>query len=362
MTTNFSTPPRLAELDSALLTSRIAQLLGRERATLVEFLWHLAELERRNAHLALGHSSLFVYCVEQLHLSEGSAYRRTIAARLLVRFPVIGDYLADGRLNLTTLALLNDLLDFENGRDILNRAAGRSKRDVEHLLATLRPKPEVKDSIRKLPSKSATLSLTGGSAPAPAPTAAPLPAPAVGLPPHPRIEARNGERYAVHINVSREFRDELEQVKSALSHKVPGGSLEAVLRECFRVTLEACAKQKRGAQRTSPEKLRTAPSTSPEKSSRHIPADVRRNVCERDGNCCAYVSPDGKRCGSTWQLEFHHVNPFALGGRATMDNVSLRCRRHNQYEALLDFGAEHMSRFGLSRSVLTQPDEAPRRP
>jgi hypothetical protein len=31
--------------------------------------------------------------------------------------------------------------------------------------------------------------------------------------------------------------------------------------------------------------------------------------------------------------------PFARGGSATVENISLRCRRHNQYEAELVFGA-----------------------
>ena len=37
-------------------------------------------------------------------------------------------------------------------------------------------------------------------------------------------------------------------------------------------------------------------------------------------------------------LEFHHIVPYALGGKATLENISLRCRRHNQYEAELVFG------------------------
>jgi hypothetical protein len=36
-------------------------------------------------------------------MTKASAFRRTTAARLLARFPVVADYLADGRLNLTTL-------------------------------------------------------------------------------------------------------------------------------------------------------------------------------------------------------------------------------------------------------------------
>jgi hypothetical protein len=37
-------------------------------------------------------------------------------------------------------------------------------------------------------------------------------------------------------------------------------------------------------------------------------------------------------------VEFHHVDPYALGGEATLDGIQLRCRRHNDYEGRLYFG------------------------
>ena len=37
-------------------------------------------------------------------------------------------------------------------------------------------------------------------------------------------------------------------------------------------------------------------------------------------------------------LELHHIQPYAMDGPATASNISLRCRRHNQYEAELVFG------------------------
>ena len=40
----------------------------------------------------------------------------------------------------------------------------------------------------------------------------------------------------------------------------------------------------------------------------------------------------------TLELEFHHCEPNAIGGEATVANVSLRCRAHNVYEAELAFG------------------------
>jgi len=91
--------------------------------------------------------------------------------------------------------------------------------------------------------------------------------------------------------------------------------------------------------RSTPEAGRAAGS-----SSRYIPAAVRRAVCERDGDQCAYVSPAGRRCTERGMLEFHHVQPFARGGGHTVDAIELRCRAHNDYAAVQDFGAEHMRR------------------
>src|SRR5690349_15890174 len=117
----------LVEIDSTTLVTRLDALVADERRQGVSFLRHLAEMERRRLHLDLGFSSLFVYCAERLRLPKASAFRRTTAARLLVRFPTIGEFLEDGRLNLTTLCELRDVLSEENHVEILGRAAGMSE-------------------------------------------------------------------------------------------------------------------------------------------------------------------------------------------------------------------------------------------
>ena len=64
---------------------------------------------------------------------------------------------------------------------------------------------------------------------------------------------------------------------------------------------------------------------------------VRRQVWQRDGGRCAFVGTRG-RCRETTFLEFHHVEPYSVGGDATADNIALRCRAHNTHEARLYFG------------------------
>jgi hypothetical protein len=76
-----------------------------------------------------------------------------------------------------------------------------------------------------------------------------------------------------------------------------------------------------------------------------VPAEVERKVWQRDGGRCAFTASDGRRCTERSFLEFHHSNqPYARGGEATVENIALRCRAHNVYEAELIFGPYDASR------------------
>ena len=399
MLTNLMPSTSLAELSSDALTTRLAELRGAERRSLVEFLWCLGEMDRRRTHLDLGYPSLFAYCTDALRLPKASAFRRTTSARLLVRFPVAAEYLANGRLCLTTFVLLKDVLQPEDHVELLDRAAGKTEEQVEVLVASLRPCPEVKESIRRLPSRaSATVeSPTIGSGPEPATaslfaasaaSADAAPARTAGHPsgldstvhvaaapnPRPRLKPIDAERHSLKMTVGPEFMEELKQVTSALSHAVPDGNLEAVLRLCMQKTLELCARRKRAARSAPASTTRVKkPATAaaeppcgsgpePERSmsvarSRTIPAEVRRAVWDRDRGNCSFIGTHGKRCGSTHQLEFDHVHPFALGGVATVANVALRCRVHNQHRARAHFGEAHMAQF--KRAPLVDREDRP---
>lgn len=83
----------------------------------------------------------------------------------------------------------------------------------------------------------------------------------------------------------------------------------------------------------------TAPAEA-RSASRHLPSAVRRGVWLRDGGRCAFRDARGVRCRATRALEFHHEQPFARGGPSSLDNVTLRCRAHNELAAEDDFGRE----------------------
>ena len=64
--------------------------------------------------------------------------------------------------------------------------------------------------------------------------------------------------------------------------------------------------------------------------SRYIPQDEKIAVAVRDGGTCTAVLPDGSRCHSTEDLQYHHhLIPFSKGGPNKSWNLTLHCGQHN---------------------------------
>ena len=95
-------------------------------------------------------------------MSEGAAFRRITAARLVKRFPALLERIERGELHLSTLVVLRPHLTEWNVEELAAAAAGKSQREVEELLARLAPKADVRSAIVELgiPSNDATRALT----------------------------------------------------------------------------------------------------------------------------------------------------------------------------------------------------------
>ena len=133
-----------ARLSDAELLDRVVHIAREEREATVELVAHLAELDARRLYLGEGFGSLFGYCIGALRLAEHAAYNRIEAARASRRFPSILDLLADGSLNLSTVRLIAPHLQPENFDAVVAQAKGKSKREVEVLVARLAPRPDVR--------------------------------------------------------------------------------------------------------------------------------------------------------------------------------------------------------------------------
>jgi hypothetical protein len=259
--------------------------------------------------------------------------------------------LADGSLSPTTVRLLAPHLTSENHDRLLVAASGSGKQGVEELLARWFPRADVAPLVRKVPNRQLVAqvdAVTSGDAretdlllgvPVTASSVEPCAAPVTTAtattaisPKPPRVRPLAPDRYEVRFTADGETRRLLREAQDLLGHALPTGDLAAVFHRALTLLVADLKRRKFGA--TS----RPRPGRAPKTESRTSAAAVRREVVARDAYRCAFLSRDGHRCGATRFLEFHHVVPHAVGGRATADNIQLRCRAHNGHEVDLFFG------------------------
>ena len=150
----------------------------------------------------------------------------------------------------------------------------------------------------------------------------------------PMVKPLASERYQVRFTMTREAHDKLRRAQDLLRHVIPDGDPATIFDRALTLLLADIERKKLAAA------VRSRSERITETRSRHIPASVKRAVWTRDGGRCAFSGAHG-RCEERGFLEFHHAKPYAAGGAAVVENLELRCRSHNAYEAELFFGMPH---------------------
>lgn len=301
-----STSPDLTTISDLELVAEVSRRAAQERHATAALIRSLIEFDRRRLYLAEGFASLYAYCTRALHYSEQAAFNRIEVARAAARWPQLLACIENGSLHLAGARLLAPHLTDENIELALHQSRYKSKRDIEEVAAAL--------GRRSV------------------------------------LVAVAAEHYRLHLTISRQARDTLRQVQALMSHELPDGNEAVIFEQALTLLLQTLQK-KRTAATEHPR-----PSNMPVPGSRHIPASVKRAVYKRDGGRCAFVGRQG-RCPERHLLEYHHRVPYALGGQATADNIELRCRPHNVYEAEQDFGADAIAAARSERRRgATQPE------
>lgn len=279
----------LTTLSDPDLVRTVAERAAGERHATAGLIRALIEFDHRRLYLAEGYASLYAYCTQALHYSEFAAFNRIEVARAAARWPQLLARIEDGSLHLSGARLLAPHLTDENVDAALESATHKSKREIEEVVA--------------------------------------------GLAHRTVMVAVAAEEYRLHLTISRQARETLQELQELLSHQVPKIHPAVIVERALSLLLTR-VRQERLAATERPRHTRSTDSRS-----RRIPAAVKREVWNRDGGRCAFVGRQG-RCQQRHRIEFHHVVPFAAGGAKTASNIQLRCRQHNVYEAETYFGAE----------------------
>ena len=321
------------------LQEALKDLLTTGARTEARIVAHLAEVDTRKLHLSMGSSSLFDYCLKRLGLSNNEAFHRITAARLGRRFPVIFEMLERREVHLTAVCLLRDHLTEQNHAELLREVSHKTKVEIEELLAQRFPQANGPSRLRKLPS----------------------------------FEPRSEGHYLLQLSASAALKQKLELARDLMSHANPSGDLAVVVERALdglieqlqsrrfaqtksvrasgngggigaAMQVEASLRPGLSAVRASQADESLAKTMCPSKPQRgHLSNEVRRTVVARDGDRCAFVGKDGRRCEGRAFLQFHHQRAWALGGADTTENLSLMCRAHNRLLAERELGAERVA-------------------
>ncbi len=258
--------------------------------------------------------------------------------------------LSDGRLHLSGIERLAPHLTESNREELLARAARKSKRQIEVLVAELKPRPEVPTVVRKLPERRSPTPPTP-----PKPNAKLRPdgvrsqtARAAFRQPAKAVEPLAPSRYKIQFTAGAEMHEKLRRLQALTGSY----DLATVIEEAVTEKLERLEARRFG-KTEKPRKELDEAGVSP--SSRYIPAAVKRAVYERDGDRCTFIDARGKRCTECNRLEFHHQTTFARGGDHSLDNICLMCRAHNGYLAERDYGKALMETDRRSSGRVSEP-------
>src|SRR5262245_14760795 len=222
---------RLEHLSDTQLLEGLGGVLRSQRRSLAELVAHLAEVEERRLHLKAACSSMFVYCVGRLAMSEDEACRRIELARLARRFPVLFGELESGTLTLSAALILKPVLSSDNHLELIRAARGKTSEQVRELVAERFPKPDAPSHIRKLPerrppearvppappSARSAASLPISSSPEPAPASLALDRSPPCAPSQPQahasrsIEPLAARRYKIQFTADAELKEKLER-------------------------------------------------------------------------------------------------------------------------------------------------------
>jgi len=154
--------------------------------------------------------------------------------------------------------------------------------------------------------------------------------------PRDRVTPLSAEAFAVQFTRSRDADERFRYLQDLLGHQVPRGDIAEVFDRAVKELIKKMERVRFGAC----DRPRT--SSSGNGDPRRITAAVMRAVWKRDGGQCTFVSESGHRCEARCDVEFDHKTEVARGGEATVANLRLRCRGHNQHTAEQTYGAGFM--------------------
>ncbi len=356
----------LLNLTAEQLVVHTKLIVTREREITAQLISHLSEINRRLLFLQLGYSSLFEFSTKELGLSEGSAYRRIQAMRLVTDVPEAKQAFEEGSLSLSNAAKLQTYFhaqkkagkpkNLAEKKEIAMGALNQSQSQCEKRLFELSPELPTTDRARLV----------------------------------------SPEHRELKFAISEALFQKINRLKELLAHSHPAATYAELLEFLVNGMLEKLERSKGLRQKSKipdsspneppstacgnvfdkppaevlnqvPAVLPNPENASPDKIQDQnpsictlervlpvgvrvaLPAHLKREVWGNARGRCQY-SYRGRRCSSRYRLEIDHAQPLALNGSNDLSNLRLLCSLHHSLVGIQIFGAEKREAHKLAIS------------
>jgi 5-methylcytosine-specific restriction endonuclease McrA len=304
----------LNQLADKELIEQLKQLFAREKRIGDAILLNLQEINARRLYASMGYSSLFEMLVHYFGLSATAAYQRTAALKLIQAVPEAQVALFKGETNLSNMAATQSFirkveadekqpLSSAKKSEIFASVVGKTGKEAHAIFAELNPVASLPNNKEKVLTPKHTQLL---------------------------------------MVVEQETLELLQEVKALLSHEIPDGNYNQIMRRMAQLSVEILQKKKgRSESKTKSDgksKTFELRSESQCNRSRYIAKEIKRKIFHRANGRCEFVSHDGKRCESRHQLEIDHKVPWSQGGGSDENNLQVCCKVHNSFRTMETHG------------------------
>jgi hypothetical protein len=268
-------------LKDSEIYENLISLRKKENALVTEILEHLNVIEERRIYCDYGISSLFIYCVKILNYSDGEAWRRVQAAKLLKLRPEIKTNLDAGEISLTSASDMMNLfnraeINCSEQNHLLTQITNKSSRETETIIEKFKEEKGLKKKLNTSTRRR-------------------------------RVKATDLMKLEIYFGA--EVRDNLDFLKGKLKIWDDKELIELLIAE-KRKELDPKYNEFKSNNVIADSQPR---SISPSKV--HAVYKKANSACEN--------------CGSHFDLQIDHIIPVAVNGDNQLSNLRILCRQCN---------------------------------
>ena len=281
----------------------------------------LMQVYVEKVHKSVDRPNLYTYAVEEMKLSEGTAYAMAAIAKRCLKIPEIMPALKARKVTANKLSRMLSAMTKDNARELLEFASRHTTKEVDLRVASINPKAKRRTNVRAVAGNRMRIAMD------------------VSVEEYELI-CRARELLAAKAGV--EIKDVvMTSVRELVERRDPVAKAErAKIREFKRSTrkpqpadvsveTDVSSHQNRNLVVASAAEP-TVKSVVKYFSRTPIPAHARHAVHLRDGGRCTFIGQSGHRCESRHALHLHHIIEVSRGGSNEPENLVTICSHHHE--------------------------------